>query len=1399
MIYVFVTSRCKEDAKSHGLEGQLEKLKEKVEKMQMLLAFGDFPENYCNKRLGNYRLIAEKRKIDEDMVVVFHRNVPRGGGEYSSFYKNTEEYAKKNSSNGPTDEELEEWLKELKKEKPVAPKPSMNEKEVAFLYETLHDDALSFYYVYESREWNKCLKSDNKIKNRLINIPGVVTELIDGADQHENRGFIELDQDYQIVYQLFPDQKAIYLSNIVSSINLDEKKVLDALPSTYEAMIRSSFKGYPDLILGDEDAWVNIQRDDDANLALSSEELNLLQSIYQEPAFPLFINGRAGSGKSTILQYLFTDYLILYAKLGLKEEKINPPLYLTYSSTLADKASKRIDSLLKNNASNVLENEGRKEVKIDTQQCVQSFKTFLLSLLPEHVRKDFKESLFIGYSQFKIHWERKFGKVVEAGKCYSPDISWHIIRTIIKGGDADEYIDSDGYEELSKQDKTVQQSTFEQVYDKVWKNWYRELATKEGERYWDMQDLVREVLDMDKIPEVYPGIFCDEAQDFTKIELDLILQLNLYTYKRISSLDLKRVPFIFAGDPYQTLNPTGFRWESVKATYVNKFIHSLAPELTFGAPELNYQELSFNYRSTSGIVKVSNSLQLLRSALRKDKGIIYQESWSLEGKGATPVYFTTDEPNVKERVKMSDSIIIIPCNEGEEYEFVKGNEFLSEIIEIDEDQIPQNVFSPIRAKGLEFPDVILYGFGEVQSDIIQLDKGIDFVEKIRSTESEGQIQIEYAINQLYVGISRARKKLIIIDSPSSIENYWRFATQEPFIEELHKLCDMKEDWDAHVGYMMKGDDVSWSEEQSDPRERAEQFEQVGLEKGDTYYLQQASAAYKNLGDLIKSAWCKAQAYLLESRYVDAGKQFTAAKEPQKALEAYWSGDYYEGIVALVEQNTALAGKPNVRIALFIKGDNLDNCVSLFGSIRDYFTNVPQHYFHNWRKAIKAAIDKVTNQFQELESEQQLQMYELLVALNSTHPQLSVEQQQLGRLAVMIKQYSLALDHFASYQLKGDTMLSKAGQKAYQLALTEVAKVKFDQKEELSEVEYSAVRTLFIGDKEYDRLIHLYSDYQRIEELYGLLEQKDVYGDRVLARLALNKYVELLVERDEWGGVTEVFDDYFWARRHRLKKAFAAEKSALLQTVVRGIASSVLIVDKAEVDSRRRMYDLISTLILRNNDTKDFHPELLGAAIEKTGLFLNSVWYYKDIINSTVFNDELKNRARLRLAKRYYMWYELLWSRQDESALDKRDDALLLASKLGLTEDDLLKTATYPKVNDLLANYQIQKVEVATVPTPPVPQSTPDAKPTLISNLTIELEKLTLLVNRTNAIVLVTNAVDSTQARINWADKTCQSLDDEFTKSGNTYVSNVLSISVEFLPNAVKIQTLEYGVSTLIEV
>jgi hypothetical protein len=172
------------------------------------------------------------------------------------------------------------------------------------------------------------------------------------------------------------------------------------------------------------------------------------------------------------------------------------------------------------------------------------------------------------------------------------------------------------------------------------------------------------------------------------------------------------VPFAFAGDPFQTLNPTGFRWDSIKASFVEKFVFELDTSRRSGRLDLNYRELQYNYRSTRQIVRFGNHVQALRAALFRSPDVRPQTPWTTEVHSSPVVWFRANDASFWKKFRENPGfVVIVPCAEGEEARYVEDDPILREHVRIEEG-IPMNVLSAVRAKGCEYPAVIVYGFGK---------------------------------------------------------------------------------------------------------------------------------------------------------------------------------------------------------------------------------------------------------------------------------------------------------------------------------------------------------------------------------------------------------------------------------------------------------------------------------------------------------------------------------------------------------------------------------------------------------------------------------------------------------------------------------------------------------------
>ena len=389
---------------------------------------------------------------------------------------------------------------------------------------------------------------------------------------------------------------------------------------------------------------------------------------------------------------------------------------------------------------------------------LKPFREFLMELLPDE--EDYKKfqdpSKRVTFYEFKQLFNRQFHN--QDAKKYSPDLCWYVIRTDIKGYSLDGYLDLEQYDAIFQKDRIIPSDDFEKIYSMVWKWYSRHLV---DHNFWDDQDLIRAVLDNGVDPkEDYTAVFCDEAQDFTKLELHFIMESSIFSQYDLSHYNKTiSLPFAFAGDPLQTLNPTGFRWAKAQAMFHKEIIEGVDPQ---GRLELRVKpldDLVYNYRSTKPIVEITNAIILLRNTLF-DQDTKPQSHWGKGSVAFVPQKYIIEQVDlILLRQRIQNTIIIVPCDEGGELAFIQGDTQLSQLFpDVTEETRPWNVLSAIGAKGLEFERVILYKFGENCPSKVW-----------RGQLGYGQkVEAEYCFNKLYVAATRAMKWLFVLESKKEI-------------------------------------------------------------------------------------------------------------------------------------------------------------------------------------------------------------------------------------------------------------------------------------------------------------------------------------------------------------------------------------------------------------------------------------------------------------------------------------------------------------------------------------------------------------------------------------------------------------------------------------------------------
>lgn len=937
--FVYISDACMADAKQFAVTEHLHNLVESIERDQAFWQLEAFEYPFwVKKRLGNRhtrlvcRLESQQMGSAHHHVLVCLRILQRGSRDYQQLFFNIKKhgeelYRQQDFSALPT------WLDRRCQNTEISALPNPSEQENGFIYAVraqhqyteLHHQRDMMYDSWSWVEQSAALFDDHMLEQvalRLQQAVDTLPALIDHSTDQTAVYPLGEYVGYRVLLVWFAAHQLSCLSlepvNEKSDLALSERHLSVAqlrhaahthdFEQFQQMLSRTARRVYPQLTCLSGQDWLTLQHDQAANLALSPEEAEILSVAQRfERPFPLFINGRAGSGKSTILQCLFADYLY-YA---LQQRTDSHPIYFSCNQKLADRASEMVLQIVQHSCryhdqpqhADALKNLNLHQMR---QYCVE-FRQFLYQQLTDQERARFSVGRLVEYGQFRDLWDAKFGRQRDAQQHYPASLCWHVIRCYIKGTQADEYLEPEDYAELGEELKHIPLDLFRLIFHKVWTAWYAPLCKQQ--QYWDDQDLVRSLLQADRLKPQFPAIFCDEAQDFTRVELQAILRLNLFTGRSIATHSIQRIPLVFAGDQFQTLNPTGFRWESIKAQVVEQFIFALDPAHQTRLSEISYRELTYNFRCSHSIAYFSNLIHGLRAKLFGLKQLKPQRSWHSHDAGRDVVFVDMNDPHLYlSLASQYDLVFVVPCVDGAELDYLRQDPILSVLIKQREHggtSIP--ILSVNRAKGLEFSRVVVYGFAQDCPNELRLDGSSDW--------SDGQkIHVEYYLNRLYVATTRARSQLLLLDRAQDYQAFWS-AFAHPLDEplQLGQLQTEDTDWIEHLGRLRQADldDLTPDADQIRTMQKnAEQMQQQGWEQRDAYFLQQAAGLYQQLGLGYEIAHqrCLAQVAYLEQRFAEAAQLFLRVDESLWAFESNWRAQDWSSAYQILQHDTALSDR-----------------------------------------------------------------------------------------------------------------------------------------------------------------------------------------------------------------------------------------------------------------------------------------------------------------------------------------------------------------------------------------------------------------------------------------------------------------------------------------------------------
>ncbi|HZG57426.1 hypothetical protein [Paenibacillus sp.] len=1375
-LFVYMTEQCRKDAERHAYADKLESWKQRIESDQRTTLFSNFPPPYLKKRFEKQiRLIAGERVFGEHVVVVFYRLFVRGDKEYLKLTADARAYGEQHLTPMVTDELLRTWLEGVSKKTAIA-KQDPSEIEMSYLWEVMArtSEEGKDVFVLESPLWVARSKEKSVELRYIMIAKHLLTIVFDKEGLSEAQEEPIPQTDLVVVYRYFPALRRVFLAGLYRRGEREEARRIkqtyehilesDAQDLAPEDVLKESSRAYLYELLFHEEKWAEAEKDEVANLALSPEESQILESAYRMEGFPLFINGRAGSGKSTILQYLYADYVRHYLDIG---EASIKPLYLAFSEELIEKAIGNVQSLVgkQYSASHAatVPPPSRKAI----EPLFSPYRKFLFGLLEPQERGEFPEERYVNYSAFKRLWHQKFAMDKHAGK-YPPDLSWHVIRTFVKGYDADDSLEPSDYEQLSKDERVITLEQYQLIFERVWSSWYRGLR-EDG--LWDDQDLIRHLFRHDRIQPRYTAIFADEVQDFTRIELEMLMRLSIFSDRKLSPQMLARVPFVFAGDPFQTLNPTGFRWSAVKSSFVVKFVQALDPARQSQMKDMNYHELSYNYRSTENIVKFSNLVQLLRSALFQQYEIKPQAVWMNEESSPRPVWFTTSDGQLADSLKNnSDITIILPCDEGEEVEFVRRDPLLSTIVRTDETGVPQNVVSAIRAKGLEFSRVVVYGFGKhaTFSPLEELEGAVG-----ASDRHDEHLTMEYYINKLYVAISRPKKRLYIVDTQQSIEDFWSFATKTDAADLLRSSMKRNgELWTGQLCQMQPGVFENWNEDQEDMLHIAQKYEREGKAKSDPFLLRAAALSYETLNDEYKTNETRAYALKLEQRYGEAGELYRKIGLSTYALECYWRGKQYDSILSLGEEAAETRRQLEYAVAEYVTGPKTPQLAhKITASILQKSDTSPELLTEaNWHDAVRDIVASIAALVPSEESRELWPAIHRFV-MDLAYRGVELEQQHLAKLHYQVGDYQQAI---RSWERAGrmDTALYKEAKTA-----TLAAQFAEGGLTGFTKTDLDLLHEHFLNEKNYRSCLTLCRQGEGMNRFKPLLLEL-AKQDHPLLREAAGAYLEAAVEKGQWKEISEFLQQRTMADVRRIRKLIDTDPSfirSVYYTLYIALANSSLlpalsVKEKSGILQHVRPYLLSDGMLW-----SDVLPlEAAGAVLERLGRDVDCLQFYERVAESELFDGRQKRFAEERwLACKYRQADREIGEGKPKAADTARrhyEEAEAKRASLGLERADLPEYPALAAAESVLEEAKAERPEgggreLAQVASAPAvakedkPAERPRARPDVKNAFEMQLDAFRLSYSRGKGRLIIEDG-QMEIVSIRMKEKLCQSVDVE---------------------------------------
>ena len=485
----------------------------------------------------------------------------------------------------------------------------------------------------------------------------------------------------------------------------------------------------------------------DPFLVLHQSQTEFFRDLSKNPrtALPLSLDGPGGSGKTSLLMHLVKGVLSRQAEYGNTDSLVR---IVTASTQLSDDLVQALALHLR-----LVEHDSWEVARSVASEVCTTIDNYLLGFLPVERVVRFQTP----YD--KIDWPR-FRRWFEEHKRYwhngiTPHQAWCVLRVLLLGdrlGRPDSS-ESETGEELRAWFESLNENRRQGIDDHCFSQALTVLAYyqkwKTEEQLWDEGDLVDEFLDVleagESAKKSIDLIIVDESQDLTPDVLRCVLRSSsCFQYDVDRESGTMPLPFVFAADDLQTINPSGFRWGGFDAVFWEEVSRLLNRGEGFVPRRVS---LSYNFRMSEGVHKVAHSLRKWMKP--HDESAV---PLSMRGNGfSLPVGEFGRKTEVLQTLMREASCIIVP-----DVDLLADDvrEILAD--EIDPSKLSGKVRSVSTTKGREFKLVLLVGFES-------------FVKS-----SLTPFEIKFAQQMTYVAASRARDAVVWYDPDFGAEEwFWR--------------------------------------------------------------------------------------------------------------------------------------------------------------------------------------------------------------------------------------------------------------------------------------------------------------------------------------------------------------------------------------------------------------------------------------------------------------------------------------------------------------------------------------------------------------------------------------------------------------------------------------------------